>query len=462
MRLITFSLWGQDPKYLVGAIKNAELAKEFYPDWICRYYLGASVPKYVEHELRKHDNVQVVNRSEWGDWKGMFWRFEPAGEEDVEVMISRDCDSRLNQREASAVQEWLESDRTFHIMRDHPFHGFPVLGGMWGVKSGTIKNMKELIADWGGQDKYGTDYEFFIAKIMPILNPEEIMVHDPFFGGAGRNFPTKRSGAEFVGKIYDENEDTVKDHEDALINYLKDDNNTAYIYHHLGLGDHIDCNAIARIYLNEYHYDKVGVFVKARYADMIRFMFRDEPNIEVLEIPGKNEVQEINDYLRNNKIKRFVKIGHDEYPWGQEKTLNMGCAEIFYKLVGIDFHRRFDDFYFEREPEEEARLCEKLNPNNEKYIFVHDDPARDFEISQEKIKELAGDCKIIRNDMSENIFHFCKLFEEAHQIHCMESSFRSLVETLDVKGELFFHNFRDGASGFLGNSTKQPWKEIKW
>jgi len=118
MKLITFSLWGQDPKYTLGALKNAELSKTIYPGWKCRFYLGASVPKPIEYDLQKHDHVELVNRPEWGDWRGMFWRFEPAGEEDVEVMISRDCDSRLNKRAALAVQEWLESDKTFHIMRD--------------------------------------------------------------------------------------------------------------------------------------------------------------------------------------------------------------------------------------------------------------------------------------------------------------------------------------------------------
>ena len=63
--------------------------------------------------------------------------------------------------------------------------------------------------------------------------------------------------------------------------------------------------------------------------------------------------------------------------------------------------------------------------------------------------------------MEENLFHFIKILENAKQIHCMESCFRSIVETTDVTGELFFHNFRDAASGFLGNSTKQNWKEIK-
>ena len=36
-KIIAFSLWGDQPKYTVGAIKNADLAKEIYPDWTCRF-----------------------------------------------------------------------------------------------------------------------------------------------------------------------------------------------------------------------------------------------------------------------------------------------------------------------------------------------------------------------------------------------------------------------------------------
>jgi hypothetical protein len=288
------------------------------------------------------------------------------------------------------------------------------------------------------------------------------MIHDSFFSGQGRNFPTKRDNLEFVGKVFDENNKTVEEHEGVLREYIKNNKNEIFIYHHLGLGDHIDCNAIARIYLKEYNYDKVNIFAKQKYFKMINFMFRDEPNIEVINIPGDDEKREVHNTLQKNKGGRLVQIGHDNYPWGKEKELGMGCAEIFYKSVGIKFNRRFDDFFFEREQKEEERVYNKLNPKNEKYIFVHDDPARGFEIPDDKIKELAGECKIIRNDMEENMFHFCKVLENAHQIHCMESSFRSLVETLDIQGELFFHNFREAASGYLGNSTKQDWKHIVW
>ena len=40
-----------------------------------------------------------------GDWSGMFWRFHPCSEEDVDVVLSRDTDSRLTQREKDAVDE---------------------------------------------------------------------------------------------------------------------------------------------------------------------------------------------------------------------------------------------------------------------------------------------------------------------------------------------------------------------
>ena len=33
-----------------------------------------------------------------------------------------------------AVSEWLESEDSFHMMRDHPMHDIGMLGSAWGVK----------------------------------------------------------------------------------------------------------------------------------------------------------------------------------------------------------------------------------------------------------------------------------------------------------------------------------------
>jgi hypothetical protein len=45
--------------------------------------------------------------------------------------MSRDSDSKIVSREKDAVLEWLASNRTFHLMRDHPAHCLfgTILGG---------------------------------------------------------------------------------------------------------------------------------------------------------------------------------------------------------------------------------------------------------------------------------------------------------------------------------------------
>ena len=45
-------------------------------------------------------------------------------------MLSRDSDSLLNIREKKAVDEWIKSDKSFHIMRDHKYHKTRILAGM--------------------------------------------------------------------------------------------------------------------------------------------------------------------------------------------------------------------------------------------------------------------------------------------------------------------------------------------
>tara|TARA_R100001509_G_C4836569_1_gene205084 strand:- start:377 stop:1048 length:672 start_codon:yes stop_codon:yes gene_type:complete len=217
MKLITFSLWGQDLKYLVGALRNAELAKTIYPDWICRFYVGQSVPTSIIFQLEQMDNVQVIHMPDYGDWTGMFWRFVGIDDDDVEVMISRDTDSRLNHREKAAVDQWMLSNKTFHIMRDHPAHGFPILGGMWGIKNTAGINMRSLVDNFKQQDLYGTDYKFLSENVMPKIKNNSL-IHDEFFDG--QPFPTKREGLQFVGQVFDHLENTVEQHQLTLKNYL--------------------------------------------------------------------------------------------------------------------------------------------------------------------------------------------------------------------------------------------------
>jgi len=194
-KLITFSLWGDNPFYLEGACKNAELAKQIYPDWICRFYVaGKNTPVEVIDRLMTYDNVEVVVKDEEGTSNSMMWRFEAADDPDVERFVSRDTDSRLSIREKEAVDEWIESDREFHVMRDHPFHVAAIMGGMWGMKTGAFKAMKHKIEQFinGGyhDDAKGADQAFLWGLIWPVAQ-SDVYTHDPFYT-ENAPFPTEK------------------------------------------------------------------------------------------------------------------------------------------------------------------------------------------------------------------------------------------------------------------------------
>lgn len=201
-KIISFSLWGNQPRYIGGAIQNIKLAKILYPDWICRFYIGNSIKEDYIKKLLKFDNVEIINMNVPGDWRGMFWRFSAISEPDVSIMIVRDADSRLSKREAVAVKEWENSNFKFHIMRDNPQHATEILGGMWGSKKGIIDNINILIDEYSKGDFWQVDQNFLKEKIWPIIK-DYAMIHDEFFDK--KQFPQesgKRDPDHFVGQAY--------------------------------------------------------------------------------------------------------------------------------------------------------------------------------------------------------------------------------------------------------------------
>ena len=202
-KVISFSLWGDNPTYCVGAVRNAELATTFYPDWVCRYHIGSSTPSKYINQLELLPNTEVVLKEELGDWTGMFWRFEDASDPEVDVMISRDTDSRLDEREALAVKEWLDSDKKFHIMRDHPYHATEILGGMWGVKNPFLASMKSLIDSYVKGDFWQVDQNFLKQIIYPMV-AHNCLVHDEYF--EKKPFPSIRAPKRFVGQAFSEDD----------------------------------------------------------------------------------------------------------------------------------------------------------------------------------------------------------------------------------------------------------------
>lgn len=204
MNIISFCLWGNDLKYTIGAIKNAELAKIYYPEWICRFHCDDSVPEEIITNLEKQTNTEIKIFSKANNWKFTLSRLLPLDDINVKNIIFRDTDSRIGERESLAVKEWMISNKTCHIMRDHPYHGgFPILAGMFGLKNNQKFDITEKIKGFKCDEQYHYDQIFIQNFVYPLIK-NDCLVHDEFF--EKNPFPQKRKNYEFVGDVFNEND----------------------------------------------------------------------------------------------------------------------------------------------------------------------------------------------------------------------------------------------------------------
>lgn len=202
-RIVSFSLYGNNPKFTFGAIENAKYVANNMPGWIALFYVGNDVDKHIVSKLTKLGAIIKNQESTWHK-NGMFWRFKVFRDFLPNYAIIRDSDSRITARELAAVEEWIASGKSLHIMRDHPYHNVRIPGGMWG---GT-KKLAGLMPIETDLVKYssakGQDQVFLGEFIYPLLKKDSY-IHDSFFliNLKRQKFPLRRIDDEFVGESFE-------------------------------------------------------------------------------------------------------------------------------------------------------------------------------------------------------------------------------------------------------------------
>jgi hypothetical protein len=224
LKLIAFSLWGDNPKYLVGALRNAELAAKLYPDWICRFYCADDLTIDFLNQLRTHRHVEIVLMPPKPDRGGAVWRFFAASDKNVSYALFRDTDSRLSPREVAAVNEWMASGKAVHLMRDHPLHKNPMMAGMWGCKGNTLMALQTWMTEYQPSNTFGSDQQFLADVVYPTIKAD-CLIHDSFelseIGLDVRAFPTPRVGLDFVGQVFDAEDIPNANCEQTLVHEFK-------------------------------------------------------------------------------------------------------------------------------------------------------------------------------------------------------------------------------------------------
>ena len=192
-RCIGFSLYPENNslllKYSQGFIQQIKLAKILYPNWKIKLYISSKLKNDHFYQEFSHSNdIDIIWKDESGtDHYGHFWRFLVADDVQCDRWIVRDVDCRFTIREMQAVHEWINSGKSFHIMRDHELHDGEILAGLFGGTSRSLngKKMLELIQEYLTKHEnkdsieFWSDQTFLKLHVFPLIK-NDFIAHDDF------------------------------------------------------------------------------------------------------------------------------------------------------------------------------------------------------------------------------------------------------------------------------------------
>ncbi|XP_071523818.1 uncharacterized protein [Panulirus ornatus] len=217
--VVSFSLFGKFPSpYYRGASALMQRVSKMYPDWSVRFYHDLDLSDPVKRNwmcslacrYQHLDFCSVKNLpAGLGDirWTiGTVWRLAIMGDPLVKRYIIRDTDSPILQREVDAVQEWLNSDKCFHMMRDNPEHSQAIMGGAWGGcdtwHPEAMPRLRDLVFRWSSNNfKDSQDQINVVQLLWPTLKKNHL-AHDAYWCHkfpSSQPFPSRRLNYTFVG-----------------------------------------------------------------------------------------------------------------------------------------------------------------------------------------------------------------------------------------------------------------------
>ena len=214
-----------------------------------------------------------------------------------------------------------------------------------------------------------------------------------------------------------------------------------YIHHHLGLGDHIVCNGLVNFLAQDRNFN-IKLFCKETNAKNIKQMYQDQKNVEIIEIYGDIQAQQIGEQQEH-----YIRLGvglNSNFASGMEQRWD----EVFYEQASIAFTESWTSFSTYVPPTQRdipskpyAFICNKGSDGHDGIDYTRIGNNLEYTYSNQ-------------GGFLENI----NLILNATEIHCINSAYIHLIDRIVVyrQTKLFYHkNFiRKAYSDF---TLKKDW-----
>ena len=174
VQVFSFCIYGNTKKYCQGLIHNLESINEKFPSFEIWIYYSTDVPSHYLRTYQLYKNVKLIN-AKTTHARMRIYRYFPIDDPKVDILFSRDADSRVNGRDEYVIRAFIKSPQKFHIVRDHPRHFIEIMAGMAGIKKGCISvNIQKIYSIWISTryriiDDYQTDQTFLSQILYPLI-----------------------------------------------------------------------------------------------------------------------------------------------------------------------------------------------------------------------------------------------------------------------------------------------------
>lgn len=240
-------------------------------------------------------------------------------------------------------------------------------------------------------------------------------------------------------------------------------NKKACVYFHQGWTDIIMCLPLINYYSDLY--EKIFVIIRSDAKNLVDYYTKNLNNVSIVYIDTDNgrfygviDTSAATDQIKyeNNQISipndydLMFHAEHDRYRkdsycgyWYQPdafKKKTKHFSEMFYVFYDIDFLCRITNFMFERDLELEDQVYDKfVKDNGADYVIYHDDESNHTHGDHHVSTKIAFENKqdgvsyVNVNKASTIFFDHIKVFQNAKEIHLVDSVWACLFYQLDAK-----------------------------
>lgn len=191
------------------------------------------------------------------------------------------------------------------------------------------------------------------------------------------------------------------------------------IYHHLGLGDHLICYSLVM----ELTKGNGSIYCKRHNLASVSDLYYGT-NIWLIPIDSDDDVKNYD-----------IKIGFNSQCETEE---NFG--EEFYRQAGLKYEDRW-----------------KHKPIMQEGYYHHLE-RHDVVVCDSDVHKI--NVEGYRPNGKSSIFEYINIIENAKEVHCIESSFKQLIEYLEPKGKLIYHFNKQ--KSFRNVKSKKTWETVNY